>query len=105
MWRCAKKLWIIFPFLFTESFDFKIEQNNDLVQVGKVLPGAEEYTLCFWLQLTQNWVENSGGYDTSAELIKLEMKAVSGDDYPIAYQSRGPTVFRFDWDNRKTWEM
>ena len=89
-------------FLLTDSFDYKVEQGNLLLH-GNVLPGAEEYTMCFWVQLAKDWVENNNGLDTVAHFVNLGMKAVSGSDYSIAYQSSGPTSLRIDWDNQRPW--
>ena len=89
-------------FLLTDSFDYKVEQGNSLLH-GNVLPGAEEYTMCFWVRLAKEWVENNNGLDTFADFVALRMKAVSGSDYSIEYQSRGPTSLRIDWDNQRPW--
>lgn len=98
----CKQLLETFYFFLTDSFDYKVQQGNSLLH-GNVLPGAEEYTMCFWVRLAKDWVENNNGLETFADFVDLRMKAVSGSDYSIAYESTGPTSLRIDWDNQRPW--
>ena len=64
-------------FISTESFDYQLQGQNSL-EHEEVLPGAEQYTLCFWMRLVNNWVEDESLAETSARLVNLRMFAVSG---------------------------
>lgn len=95
-----------------ESYDLKIEKGVWIGNRGE-LPGVEDYTMCFWLRLVEDWISlpRSQGLDTVARVILASMRNVDGDDFNVAYTLMGPThpsdpiTMRFDWNAQKTWEM
>ena len=97
-----------------ESYDLKIEKDVQIANRG-VLPGVEEYTMCFWLRLVKDWINlpptQSGASDTGARVISAYMRNVDGELVYIRYTLRpsqdpsAPIYMRFDWNVYKTWEM
>lgn len=70
--------------MFTEPYDFKIEEDVHLANIpGQA--GFDEYTMCFWLKLVENW-KSETGTNTHVRLITLKItKADGGNDYVTYY--------------------
>ena len=93
-----------------ESYDLKIEKDVQIANRG-VLPGVEEYTMCYWLRLVKDWINlaqtQSGASDTGARVISAYKRNVNGELVYITYTLRpsqdpsAPIYMRIDWSTEK----
>jgi len=94
----------------TESYDLIVEQGKQLVH-NNVLPGAEEYTICFWLRLEKDWEALPDGFQADILLMHATMRTVEGEDFPVEYSLRdtgnpsSPFLLRYLWNDYAEWKM